>query len=219
MESSELLIEGKVSDLPWISRGVSGLVAKVSDSVALIRILQSFWGRMMITSALCYIHSHRVLQVDIGAHNVLLDWDDNVKLADFAGASLDGSEPQILCGIRAEHPAFPSSERPTVKTEIFSLGSLLYELETTRQPYHDKTDDEVEMLYCAGNFPDTGDLLLGQVITKCWMMEYKDAGDVLNDIKCIKGRSTVQMRKSHFILVLSLALVIYLARVRSLPRL
>lgn len=84
---------------------------------------------------------HGVLQVDIGTHNMLLDWHENMKLADFAGASIGGSEPSIVSGTRAEHPSFPSS-KPSIQTEIFALGSTLYEIETTHSPYHDKMDHE-----------------------------------------------------------------------------
>ena len=53
------------------------------------------WPSQM-SLGLQHAHSCRVFQVDIGAHNVLLDWEDNLKLPDFAGASIDGSNPTIL---------------------------------------------------------------------------------------------------------------------------
>jgi serine/threonine protein kinase len=49
-----------------------------------------------IVQALQHAHSRGVLQVDIGPHNVLLDWNENVKLGDFAGSSIDGSAPSVL---------------------------------------------------------------------------------------------------------------------------
>ncbi|KAI1979449.1 hypothetical protein LOZ53_000661 [Ophidiomyces ophidiicola] len=134
-----------------------------------------------------YIHSRGVFQIDIGAHNVLLDWDDNVKLNDFAGSSLDGSKPLILCGTRFEHPSFPSSQNPSIRTEIFAFGSLLYEIETTHHPYPEKSDREVELLYKVGIFPDARHMILGQVIHRCWMMEYRNVGEALDDMRRIQG--------------------------------
>nr|KMM70704.1 hypothetical protein CPAG_07015 [Coccidioides posadasii RMSCC 3488] len=138
-----------------------------------------------IAQGLQHAHARGVLQVDIGPHNILLDGHGNVKLADFAGSSIDGSSPSIASSTRAEHPRFPSS-MPSLQTEVFALGSAFYELETTRKPFHDKMDHEVEKLFGAGNFPDTSSLELGRVISACWMMEYQDVGDVLRDIELIQ---------------------------------
>ncbi|KAK4120095.1 hypothetical protein N657DRAFT_168585 [Parathielavia appendiculata] len=74
-----------------------------------------------------YIHSGRVKQVDIGTYNVLLDTADNAKLSDFAGSSLDGSEPTVAAGVHSTHPRL-STFKPSVRFELFALGSLLYEI-------------------------------------------------------------------------------------------
>lgn len=52
--------------------------------------------------------SRGVWQVDIGLTNVLLDWGDDAKLSDFAGSSLDGSEPTVFPSFHSEHPRWPS---------------------------------------------------------------------------------------------------------------
>lgn len=137
---------------------------------------------IQITQALHYLHSRGVFQVDIGPHNVLLDWEENVKLSDFAGSSIDGSNPTVQPSTRSEHPNIPTIP-PSVQSEIFALGSMLYEVETTRKAYHDKTEMEIEELFCAGKFPDTSGLMLAEVITKCWRVEYKNVEEVTEDIK------------------------------------
>lgn len=35
-----------------------------------------------------YLHEKKIFQVDIGLHNLLLDWDENIKYCDFPGARL-----------------------------------------------------------------------------------------------------------------------------------
>jgi serine/threonine protein kinase len=142
-----------------------------------------------IALGLQHLHSRGVLQVDVGPHNVLLDWDDNAKLSDFAGSSIDGSRRLVCPGRRAEHPDIPAGA-PSVRSEIFALGSTLYELETTRQPYHDRDDREVHRLFLAGDFPDTAPLVLGGVMRKCWASKYACVGDVVRDIQSI-GKSDV----------------------------
>ena len=138
-----------------------------------------------IAEALQHAHSLSILQVDIGPHNVLLDWNENVKLSDFAGSSIDGSAPSVLPSAHSEHPGMPTTE-PSLLSEIFALGSTIYEIETTRQPYYDKLDSEVERLFGAQDFPDTDALVLGEVVTKCWKAEYKNVGEAIEDIMHVR---------------------------------
>lgn len=51
-----------------------------------------------------YFHAKGVLQVDMGLHNLLVDWDDNVKYCDFSGSSIDGSRPTVVVSPTAQHP-------------------------------------------------------------------------------------------------------------------
>ena len=120
-----------------------------------------------IAQALEHAHLCGVLQVDIGSHNVPLDWAENVKLTDFAGSSIDGSAPSVLPSAHSEHPSMLAT-KPSLQSEIFALGFTIYELETTRQPYYDRTDTEIERLFSVQDFPDTSALVLREVVTKCW---------------------------------------------------
>ncbi len=124
-------------------------------------------------------------QVDIGTYNMLLDWQDNAKLSDFAGSSLDGSEPTVAPSAHATHPRL-SVSNPSVHSELFALGSLLYEMETTYQAFHDKNDGELEELFKAGQFPTTDDLLLGDVMNKYWAVAYSNASEIVTDIRLIQ---------------------------------
>lgn len=48
----------------------------------------------------------------------------------------------------------------------------------------------VEDLYAAGKFPETGHLLFGPVIQKCWEMQYEDVAEVLDDLQRFQRRSS-----------------------------
>ena len=78
--------------------------------------------------------------------------------------------------------------KPSLQSEIFALGSTIYELETTRQPYYDKLDSEIERLFGAQDFPDTSALVLGEVVAKCWKAEYKNIGEAREDIMHIQEK-------------------------------
>lgn len=139
------------------------------------------WAKQIIRG-LAYIHSLGVLQADIGCHNILIDKDDNVKISDFAGASIDGEKSKVCYETRSRQPRF---QNVTVGTEIFALGTALYELSTTSPPYPDIPSDtpEIGKLYAEGRFPNTKDLLLGEVIDKCWVGRYSEINDVHRDIE------------------------------------
>ncbi|KAL7953128.1 kinase-like domain-containing protein [Trichoderma compactum] len=136
---------------------------------------------LQTATALEHIHSRGVRQVDIGTHNVLLDWDENAKLSDFAGSSLDGSEPTVAPSAHATHPNLSITE-PSVYSELFAFGSLLYEVETTYEPYHDKDDGELEELFGMDKYPDLNDLVLGEMIRKCWENSYAGASELIADV-------------------------------------
>lgn len=140
-----------------------------------------------ICEGLAHVHSRNVLQVDISAANVLLDWEDNAKLSDFAGSSIDGCPPLALPSLHSEHPRWPAAY-PTLRSELFALGSTLYEAETTNQPYHDKKDSEILALFQQDIFPDTTKLVLGDLIRKCWFAQYQDTREVVLDIQQVRAR-------------------------------
>jgi len=142
---------------------------------------------LQVTQAIQYIHSRGVMQVDIGAHNVLLDQYEIAKLSDFAGSSLDKSKPTVAPSAHSEHPNMPHT-KPSIHSELFALGSMLYEIETTNEPYPDKNEQELEELFKAAKYPDTSKLILGTVITKCWMAQYEDASEAVVDIRHIQDQ-------------------------------
>lgn len=135
-----------------------------------------------------HFHTNQVFQVDIGLHNILLDWDDNIKYCDFAGSSIDGEAPTALASWPARHPHTRDNE-PTVQTEIFSLGSVIYEISTTYKAYDGMDEDEIQTRYAKGEFPPTEHLFLGSVILKCWRGGYNDAGEVAAEIRSIQRKT------------------------------
>lgn len=134
--------------------------------------------------ALQFMHDKQVFQVDVGAHNILLDDSDDLKFCDFAGSSIDGEQHLVLAS--AHSTKTTEDYKPTVETELFALGSLFYEIETAYQPYHEKYDHEIQELFTADVFPDTQRLVLGPAIQKCWRSQYSCAAEALADIHRIQ---------------------------------
>ncbi|KAJ5574018.1 kinase domain containing protein [Penicillium hispanicum] len=80
-----------------------------------------------IAQAVSLLHSNGIIHCDIKPRNFLLDATLNIKIVDFSGSSLDGSKPASGEGTRFYLPRH-WRDPPTVATDLFALGSTLYEV-------------------------------------------------------------------------------------------
>ena len=144
------------------------------------------WALQM-AQGLEHLHANSILQVDLGCHNILLDRHGSLKYCDFAGSSIDGSAPTVQPGKRSQYPTDDPHEPHTIKHELFAMGSALYELSTTFEPYSDMNNATVATLFAARRFPDTTHLLLGNVIQRCWHGCYGAAAEITRDVKQIRA--------------------------------
>lgn len=134
-----------------------------------------------------YFHEKNVFQVDVGLHNMLLDRDDNIKYCDFSGSSIDGERSVAVVSPHAQHPGIKIGS-PTIQSELFSLGSALYEISTTRKAYEGMKETELQDRYTKGEYPKTDHLLLGPVILKCWCGKYRNAGETAAEIRSMQRK-------------------------------
>jgi len=103
-----------------------------------------------IASGLAKAHEKNILHRDIKPANVLLTEDGEPKLADFGLAKVSGQETLTETGTTLGTLSYMSPEqakggeagRPS---DVFSLGVVLYELLTGRQPF--VADQEAALLY------------------------------------------------------------------------
>ncbi|KAH8156786.1 hypothetical protein CIB48_g11461 [Xylaria polymorpha] len=147
---------------------------------------------MEATEGVELLHSHGVIQGDVGPHNFLLDVDLSLKICDFGGSSLDGSRAAVAPGVRYRLPSLAGRhiQPATIKEDLFALGSTIYFIATGHEPYNELTDeDQVEKLYKDGVFPELGGVPFAEIIALCWRQEAESAKMIIELVR----RSSAQV--------------------------
>src|SRR3954468_6562321 len=122
-----------------------------------------------VCRALAYAHGKTdgqkplgIVHRDVSPHNVLLSEQGEIKLTDFGIAKAMNKREQTGTGVVKGKVAFMSPEQAMGKpidqrSDLFSLGTVLYLLMTRRHPFDAPTDYEALMLVKAGDFvpPET----------------------------------------------------------------
>lgn len=98
----------------------------------------------------------------------------DIKIIDFSGSSLDGSKPSSGEGTRFYLPRY-WRDQATVTTDLFALGSTIYEIFQCTSPYDEIPSDMVERRFAQKEFPDVSAIPYGKVIKKCWLCQVDSA--------------------------------------------
>ena len=196
-----------------LSRGALG----VDEAVAIVA---------QTASGLSKAHEKDILHRDIKPANILLGDDGHAKLADFGLAKLAGQTKVTKTGTTVGTVAYMSPEQAgghemDGRSDIFSLGVVLYELLTGKLPF--RGDHEAAVLYgIMNNDPEPlatyrADLPQGlqrvveTALCKDPTSRYQNASDMLADLKATQtGGATTEAdarprRKSTVRAVLSVA--------------
>ncbi len=116
-ELKERSMQGKTFSLPEVSRIFSAL-----------------------SSAIDYAHSRGMVHRDLKPANVMFTAEGQVVLTDFGIARIMGATRYTMTGAISGTPAYMSpeqgqGERGDERSDIYSLGVILYEMVTGRVPY------------------------------------------------------------------------------------
>jgi beta-lactam-binding protein with PASTA domain/predicted Ser/Thr protein kinase len=102
-----------------------------------------------ILSALRFAHRHGIVHRDIKPHNVLVDGDGRVKVTDFgiarAGTSQMTETGSIVGTAQYLSPEQARGGEVDQRSDLYSLGVVLYELLTGKTPFEGDTPVEIAM--------------------------------------------------------------------------
>jgi len=117
-------------------------------------------GRFMadISSALEYAHHREIVHRDIKPSNVLMDQDGRAHLSDFGFAYVSNTSHSLTGSVLIGTPAFMSPEQcrgeeVDPRSDLYSLGAVLYQATTGRLPFDAETPMAVVIKHISEPLP------------------------------------------------------------------
>jgi serine/threonine protein kinase len=137
-----------------------------------------------------HLHAHSYIHCDISCRNIVVTSSLDAKLIDFDSSAILGEK---RWGDEEARYSCPSeklvTKLPSFQTDIFALGSAMYEILTDSPPYNDVSSDEAERRFELRQLPNTANLHAGNVILGCWRGEFKTVGEVERELKKVQYRT------------------------------
>jgi len=150
-----------------------------------------------ILSALRFAHRHGIVHRDIKPHNVLVDAEGRVKVTDF-GIARAGTSQMTEAGsiVGTAQYLSPEQARGTTvdqRSDLYSLGIMLYELLTGTLPFNGDTPVEIAMKHLSQTpvppsqlrpeLPHDVDLVLTRALAKDPDDRYQSAEEMDADLE------------------------------------
>jgi serine/threonine-protein kinase len=151
-----------------------------------------------VCGALAHAHSVGVLHRDVKPENVMVRKDGLLKLMDFGIAQVLDLQRMTVTGQLLGSPAYMAPEivegkQLDFRTDVFSVGIMLYLLATGSLPFTGKNPHEVLRRITEGKFPDPRlvgrgvDQALSRIITRALARRpedrYPDVGPLADDLR------------------------------------
>lgn len=148
------------------------------------------------SKALDYAHKFKIIHRDIKPSNILLTKEMDVKIADFSLAQHVSTESTQLLGIvgspRYMSPEQVNEEQLSIRTDLFSLGAVLYEMLTgvpafqaenvSSLIYQIAYEDPPPLRYYQPDMPEILELIVRKALNKNPEGRYQSGEDFASDI-------------------------------------
>ena len=163
-----------------------------------------------ILSALRFAHRHGIVHRDIKPHNVLVDGEGRVKVTDFgiarAGTSQMTETGSIVGTAQYLSPEQARGGEVDPRSDLYSLGIVLYELLTGKTPFEGDTPVEIAMKHLSNapqppsklrpDIPRELDMVVLRALAKSPDDRYQSADEMEADLERVARGASVSATTS-----------------------
>ncbi len=191
------------------------IVMELVDGVTLLQYMEKKgalpWHEALhfsrqIAKALSHAHSRGIIHRDIKPHNLMLLRDGTVKVADFGIAALESeyheNNGEAIGSIHYIAPEQARGASPDTRSDIYSLGVVMFEMFTGRKPYLGDTIQEIavkhmnaeppSMLALNPDLPPELERITLKAMNSDLNKRYQSASELVEDIdRFLYDRETV----------------------------
>jgi len=156
---------------------------------------------LQMAEALAHAHRHQIIHRDVKTDNMMLTEDGKVKLTDFGLAKLRGGTQLTKTGSTLGTAAYMSPEQirgedVDHRSDVFSLGVVLYELVTSHLPF--KGEFEAALSYSILNenppsikslrqkVPQTLEQIINHCLEKDRSKRYQSVDEIVKELKNVE---------------------------------
>ncbi len=154
---------------------------------------------IQVCSALSAAHRKGIIHRDVKPHNILIDNEDNVKLTDFGIAksisSIEEQEGKVIGSVHYISPEQARGEKIDTRSDIYSLGIVLYEMVTGILPHVGGKTVSVALKHINEQITPPAEIngniseALNHIILKTTSKNKKDRYQSVNQLKADLARS------------------------------
>jgi eukaryotic-like serine/threonine-protein kinase len=152
-----------------------------------------------VADGLAYAHQHGVVHRDVKPANIMVPTDGPVKITDFGIARMRSAASELTqTGVMLGSPKYMSPEqvigkRADHRSDLFSLGVILYEMLTGTTPFNG--ENVTALMYQIVNFappapsalngavPVMADYIVAKMLAKAMEERYQSAADLSRDLR------------------------------------
>ena len=151
---------------------------------------------IQVSAGLEVAHNNHIVHRDIKPQNIIISREGKVKVTDFGIAKATTSQTTTSSAMGSVHYASPEQARGGYvdhRSDIYSLGSVMYEMVTGRVPFDGETAVTVAVKHLQEQMVPPSEYCpeipysLEQIIKKCTEKSpdrrYQDIGDLMADLK------------------------------------
>ena len=146
------------------SDGVEYIVMELIEGVTLMQYMkkkgalgwkEALHFAVQISKALEHAQEKGIVHRDIKPQNIMILKDGTIKVADFGIAALESAQEkksdQTVGSVHYIAPEQARGEQPDPRSDIYSLGVVMYEMLTGKMPYDGDTAEQVAMKHITGH--------------------------------------------------------------------